>query len=347
MCGIFGYIGDTLVKTEKTCFDSDLSKKLLNEIVRLVFVYSVARGKDASGFAAFWNNPHKILTDKLPVPSGKFLSTSSIWQKAANANPTILIGHTRLSTSGKPEFGRNNHPFFAKNWSVVHNGQIKNYKEIASKHDLSLRTETDSEVIVRLLQKTQSSVRTAEIIATEATAMAAVDIQSHSLYLYRNNGRPLSAVKIGALNTILFASDDDYIEKAIEAAFYSVTNQKAGTFKGSEIIKILSLEVYPISPFEVNRFGLFNGSPVLLTKLTAKMGEVVTANPPIIRPLQESGKPLLPAITAEPKTQEGIKTAHNAVEVFNILDLIAKNKSMTQQERIHYEKWKSCKATPV
>ena len=68
---------------------------------------------------------------------------------------TSGIGHTRWATHGKASL-LNCHPHISENFVIVHNGIIENYKEIKSKINCEFYSETDSEVIAKLIEKNYS-----------------------------------------------------------------------------------------------------------------------------------------------------------------------------------------------
>ena len=135
MCGIVGYIGDR-----------DVSSVLIVGLERLSY-----RGYDSSGISvisegelSFWKK------------SGKIHELSKIID-GLNIKGSLGIGHTRWATHGIPN-DINSHPHLdkSKKISIVHNGIIENYldiKESLIKDGYVFRSQTDTEVIVHLVDK--------------------------------------------------------------------------------------------------------------------------------------------------------------------------------------------------
>jgi glucosamine--fructose-6-phosphate aminotransferase (isomerizing) len=136
MCGIIGYIG------QKPAFPI-----LLSGLKRLEY-----RGYDSYGFCVFDQKNEPFLYKRV----GKI---SEAENELLNLKVEGNIGqaHTRWATTGRVT-KENAHPHWdcQKNFFLVHNGIIENYKEIKNrleKEGHKFNSETDTEVLVHLIEK--------------------------------------------------------------------------------------------------------------------------------------------------------------------------------------------------
>ncbi len=132
MCGIIGYIG----KSEATGI-------LLQGLKNLEY-----RGYDSGGIAVLNRNKLQVVKAK-----GEIKCLEEKLGKS-NLKGSLGIGHTRWATHGKAN-EINAHPHCSKHFAVVHNGIIENYKEIKESLAMSgitFESETDTEVIPKLLE---------------------------------------------------------------------------------------------------------------------------------------------------------------------------------------------------
>lgn len=133
MCGIVGYIGE------------NVKKNLILSLKKLEY-----RGYDSAGVS--WIKNNEIITIKRKGYINNL-------EKQINYNDdynTVGIAHTRWATHGIAN-NKNAHPHFSnsKEFSLVHNGIIENYselKEFLKLHNYSFVSDTDSEIIVNLLE---------------------------------------------------------------------------------------------------------------------------------------------------------------------------------------------------
>ena len=128
MCGIVGYIG------KEKCVPI-----ILSGLETLEY-----RGYDSAGIAYKTNRGVNIIKEEGRIENlkSKLKSTSS----------TLGIGHTRWATHGKP-CRVNSHPHRVGNITLVHNGIIENYEELKNELDYEFISETDTEIVVALIDK--------------------------------------------------------------------------------------------------------------------------------------------------------------------------------------------------
>ncbi len=133
MCGIFGYVGSR----------GDAPQIVLDGLKRLEY-----RGYDSWGIAVLSQN--KIFISKKVGAIGDISDLSEL------PSSSVGIGHTRWATHGGV-IEKNAHPHSSTkgNFVVAQNGIVENFQELKSK--LSKRgykflTQTDTEVIVRLIE---------------------------------------------------------------------------------------------------------------------------------------------------------------------------------------------------
>ncbi len=133
MCGIIGYHG-----LEKT---SDI---LYSSLLKMEY-----RGYDSCGIALFKNNKVSIYKNIGRV--SKLVTNNPI-----TFDSLIGIGHNRWASCGEVSL-RNAHPLksFNKQFTLVHNGVVENVEYLKEKyfHDVIFNTDTDSEVIICLIEK--------------------------------------------------------------------------------------------------------------------------------------------------------------------------------------------------
>jgi glucosamine--fructose-6-phosphate aminotransferase (isomerizing) len=116
------------------------------------------RGYDSAGIA--------LLTDdddlKVYKSKGKVAELEHFVQ-SKDISGHVGIAHTRWATHGEPN-NTNAHPHYSesRNLAIIHNGIIENYtllKEALQSHGYTFKSETDSEVIVQLIEYIQNTNR--------------------------------------------------------------------------------------------------------------------------------------------------------------------------------------------
>lgn len=224
MCGIVGYVGD-----------NDAYPVLIKGLHRLEY-----RGYDSSGVALI-NEQGKLNVYKA---KGKVNALEHFAQDK-DLGGSIGIAHTRWATHGEPN-DINAHPHVSQSGEIalIHNGTIENYsvlKEALLKHGYAFKSETDTEVMVQLIeyiQKTNScslmeAVRETMRQVVGAYAIAVIDIKDPSHIIVARQSSPL-VIGIGE-NELFLASDATPIIEYTNKVVYLDDGDIAQLGRGGEL----------------------------------------------------------------------------------------------------------------
>ena len=125
MCGLVG------------CIRDDALYKSIEGLKKLEY-----RGYDSCGIAFYNKSLHIYKSLK-----GVFDLSKKVYKKQAS----IAIAHTRWATHGNVSL-KNAHPHKGDRIILVHNGIISNYQELKQKYSLSTKSDTDTEVALKLIE---------------------------------------------------------------------------------------------------------------------------------------------------------------------------------------------------
>lgn len=137
MCGIVGFIGQ-----------QDAKEILLKGLEKLEY-----RGYDSAGIAVQAENGVVVYKEK-----GRIAKLREIVDE--NVVASVGIGHTRWATHGVPsKVNAHPHQSTSKRFTLVHNGVIENYELVKQEYlqDVTFVSETDTEVIVQLMEQQVST----------------------------------------------------------------------------------------------------------------------------------------------------------------------------------------------
>jgi len=137
MCGIVGFIGE-----------QDAKEILLKGLEKLEY-----RGYDSAGIAVQAENGVVVYKEK-----GRIAKLREIVDEDVAAS--VGIGHTRWATHGVPsKVNAHPHQSTSKRFTLVHNGVIENYELVKKEYlqDVTFVSETDTEVIVQLMEQQVST----------------------------------------------------------------------------------------------------------------------------------------------------------------------------------------------
>lgn len=184
MCGIYGYAGN--IHKDKY----ELAFRLLRQLGK----ESEVRGVDSTGFSCKFRDTDWIVTDKLPYRATVFNTVSHKFKRLRKRMPELFIGHTRLGTGSSPIINNNNHPFYGEHYHMVHNGVVPSWKDIQKENKLNMDSETDSEIIIRVLDKARASGKKTSNAVEDVLekvwgnmAVALLDKERPYIWLFRND----------------------------------------------------------------------------------------------------------------------------------------------------------------
>ena len=230
MCGIVGYIGN-----------GNVYDILIKGLHRLEY-----RGYDSAGIALV--NPNGRLN--VYKTKGKVENLEAFCQDK-DLEACAGIAHTRWATHGEPS-DCNAHPHFSedRNLALVHNGTIENYKvlkDALSQHGCTFHSETDTEVLVQLIEyiKTKNScslvdaVREALKQVVGAYAIAVVEKDNPDQIVAARMSSPL-VVGIGQNEFFLASDATPFVEYTKEAVY--INDGEVAIIERGKPLKVVSLE---------------------------------------------------------------------------------------------------------
>lgn len=229
ICGIAGYIG----KSKKP--------KITYELASCLFDYLELRGTDAAGiWGTEAGKKNRVIYHKEPGRSSNFIKLD-IWKKLEKLKPNLLLMHARATSPGvgHASNNKNNHPFVSSDHSIgmIHNGRVSEADFLKEKYQI--RSDTDSEVLLRMYEHGSEDEDELDIEAGAAArlkglkdiwslvhegAMAVafgeyVDPDTRYLFLFRNQHRPLWIADVrDTLGQIFFFSSPEIWYRAVASS---------------------------------------------------------------------------------------------------------------------------------
>jgi glutamine---fructose-6-phosphate transaminase (isomerizing) len=217
MCGIVGYIGS-----------QQAYPILIKGLQRLEY-----RGYDSAGIAL-------INGEKLNVYKAKGKVSDLVeFASQKDIEGTIGIAHTRWATHGEPN-QVNAHPHYSQSeeLAIIHNGIIENYallKEGLKKHGYTFSSDTDTEVLVQLIEyiKKSNNVNLAKAVqlalneVVGAYAIAVIEKGQPDVIVAARKGSPL----------VVGVGDDEFFLASDATPIVEFTNRVV--YIGEEEIVIL------------------------------------------------------------------------------------------------------------
>ncbi|HWO76946.1 MAG TPA: glutamine--fructose-6-phosphate transaminase (isomerizing) [Bacillus sp. (in: firmicutes)] len=234
MCGIVGYIGNT-----------DAKEILLRGLEKLEY-----RGYDSAGIAVQTESGVQVFKEK-----GRIADLREIVDPSVESHTGI--GHTRWATHGEPS-RENAHPHQSttERFTLVHNGVIENYLQLKREYlaDVSFNSETDTEVIVQLVEKfvndgleVNEAFRKTLSLLHGSYALALLDRENPDTIFVAKNKSPL-LVGLGDVFNVV-ASDAMAMLQVTDRYVELMDKEMVTVTKESVTIQKLNGEVVERAPF--------------------------------------------------------------------------------------------------
>jgi len=233
MCGIIGYVGER-----------EAQGILLSGLKRLEY-----RGYDSSGIAVILSGKNSPSIRKTP---GKISALEKLLHKKSVLG-TVGIAHTRWATHGAPnQVNAHPHDDCHGEIALVHNGIIENHEALKIqllKEGHKFRSQTDTEVIVHLIEKfsqntsLEEAVRRTLKLLVGSFAIGVISKKEPEKIIGARSGSPL-IVGVGK-NENFLASDVPAILDATKDIIYLDENEVVVLAK--ESIKVTNLDGKEIS----------------------------------------------------------------------------------------------------
>lgn len=233
MCGIVGFIG---------C--SEAYPILIKGLHRLEY-----RGYDSAGVAII--SPDNRLN--VYKTRGKVADLEE-HTSDKNVSGTIGIAHTRWATHGEPN-STNAHPHVSNDGkiAIVHNGTIENYavlKQALVQHGVEFTSDTDTEVLVKLIEYIKSSTNSSTIDAIRsalkevigAFAIAVIDLDDPDRLYAARKSSPL-VIGLGETGSYL-ASDATPLVEYTDKVVY-LRDDELAILSRNEPLQVINLDNEP------------------------------------------------------------------------------------------------------
>jgi hypothetical protein len=228
MCGLIGFSRFVGGKT------------YIDKLNQLLYINSLTRGKDATGIYTTKSGVIKAAKDApdfIKSSYKDFRSNLNDWYE----NTNVFIGHVRQKTTGE-KIDENAHPFRFGNVVGAHNGVVRNYKELIKAGD-AYEYKVDSMVIFARFAQ-DGNYKVLEEMDADAALIFHNIKEPDTLYVYRNNERPLFKGKIEN-SGLYFSSIPD------------------------SLLMIGCTDITEVKPFYVYKYtnGIYQGSTKVLSKV--------------------------------------------------------------------------------
>lgn len=230
------------------------NKKLTKEDI-IQFKSLMLKGSESNDDA--WGY-YSVGDNRLSVHSGEL--QWEMMDEIDDVNTTTIFGHNRLATHGNAKELYNNHPFESENFVLVHNGVLSSHDDIKRLNDFNYNVETDSYIIVALLEKIYADTKNVEetIINVAKSINGSFSVlllfkPTNRIFYFKENGTRFTfgLAKLKSGDTILASTNGTNLEE-----LYSHNNR--GDFFKTNAVKIIQQTAKPLTLMELTSEGLYD-----------------------------------------------------------------------------------------
>ena len=213
-----------------------------SELLQILLPASVHRGPHAFGWM-YCTRDGKVHYAKYKGRSNTKAAISKMVIRPEH-EPDVLwiVGHVRYYTNGTPDNMHNNHPIHHKKIVGVHNGVIRNYRDIlrdTGRHYPD--AEVDSEAIFAAVNRWGHRAGLRRLRGDMVAVYTNLE-KPEVLHLARTQGRPLVFNRTRTGSTI-FASEDGILESTgmVAGAYSALSLYRLVRLKGGRIVERVAL----------------------------------------------------------------------------------------------------------
>jgi|ECHnycMinimDraft_1075156.scaffolds.fasta_scaffold00330_9 amidophosphoribosyltransferase len=252
------------------------------------------RGQEGAGILTLQGNSFRVVKGlgqiDYAIPAYSLLSLKG----------EISIAHTRYSTSGDLSVEALQ-PYVFKDVAIAFNGTITNYRDLARKHSLELKTNTDTELIAKLFYKFKENEKEKEAmkkLMEELDGGYSIIALTNKKIIYARDEKGIRPLLLGKLGSSFLLSSEDVAINAIGGeVLREIRAGEIGVIDDKGLDKLEGGKTSAFCSFEYIYFArpdsIIEGKSVY--EVRVRLGEILGKNHPakgnIVVPVPDTGRP--------------------------------------------------------
>ena len=210
------------------------------------------RGTDATGIA--YCSDYHLSIYKRPLEAHRL-------RFRVPEDSSVIMGHTRMTTQGRANRNRNNHPFLGETngerFALAHNGVLWNDRILRrSRHLPKTKIETDSYVAVQLIeQKTALDLSSLKYMAEQVKGSFTFTVldERENLYFVKGDS-PMCLYYYPGCGVYLYASTESILNRALVQLDLHLGRPEQIVLDCGDILKITHTGKREMGTFETSSF---------------------------------------------------------------------------------------------